>query len=244
MQFKTDDEPDSTVQSTTAKVHSYSILPQKCAWLDSANVQEQLDGAMFFRRILAAGTHVSFFSHIRNALSKRFVCVPCVTDKNPPLDLVIQTGRVVPALIRFLSRTDCAALQLEAAWSLTNIACGEPRHVQCLIESGALQELLNVIATSKSAVLKDQALWAICNMTSVPEACEFALTIPNFMVLMLQQVGLQCEIAAPNSAEKNSIYTSKECALQRIFQSSMKEFPTLSTMRHVTFVSGNIARYA
>lgn len=157
---------------------------------------------------------------------------------------MIQTGRVVPALIRFLSRTDCAALQLEAAWSLTNIACGEPRHIQCLIASGALQELLNVVASSKSTALKDQALWAICNMTSVPGACEFSLTMPNFLVLMLQQVGLICEIAAPNSTEKNSVYNTNECRLQRIFQSNMKEFPTLSTMRHVTFVCGNIARLA
>lgn len=157
------------------------------------------------------------------------------------MDLVIETGRVVPALIRFLSRTDCATLQIEAAWSLTNIACGEPRHIQCLIESGALLELLNVVATSKSTVLKDQALWAICNMTSVPEACEYSLTMPNFMVLILQQVGLQCDIAAPEGT-KNSVYTTNECVLQRIFQSNMKEFPTLSTMRHVTFIAGNIAR--
>ena len=150
---------------------------------------------------------------------------------------------VVPTLIRFLSRVDSSALQSEAAWCLTNIACGEPRHIHNLLTCGALPELLNVVvAPSSSMPLKDQALWAICNMTSTIEACEFALSMPNFMVLVLQQIGLQCEILSPEG-QRTSSFTTPHCVLQRIVQYDVKDIPTLSTMRHVAFICGNIARY-
>lgn len=159
--------------------------------------------------------------------------------------MIINTGVVVPTLISFLSRGDATTLQIEAAWSLTNIACGEPRHIHCLIEAGAVQELVNVVATTKSMALKDQSLWAICNMTAVQEACEFVLTMPNFLILMMQPVGLECEVVNPSSGEKSNVFNTPECTLQRIVQvNSAKESPTLSTMRHVTFICGNIARYS
>jgi hypothetical protein len=158
--------------------------------------------------------------------------------------MIIDAGVVIPTLIAFLSCVEATALQIEAAWSLTNIACGEPRHVHCLIEAGAVQELVNVVSTTKSMALKDQALWAICNMTAVPEACEFALSMPNFMILMMQPVGLLCEIYNPNAGQKCTMFSTPECVLQRIVQSNAGESPTLSTMRHVTFICGNIARCA
>jgi len=66
-------------------------------------------------------------------------------DRHPPLDDIIGTGVVIPRLIQFLSRDDCKTLQHEAAWSLTNIACGELKHVKQLIDCGAITELLKVI---------------------------------------------------------------------------------------------------
>lgn len=157
--------------------------------------------------------------------------------------MVIETGIVVPALIRFLSRTDSTALQFEAAWCLTNIACGEARHIHNLLECGALPELLNAVVGSEAMTMKDQALWAVCNMTSSQEACEYAISMPNFMVVVLQQIGLQCEILAPDGSTSGS-FTTPSCTLRRIVQVNVREFPTLSTMRHVAFICGNIARYA
>jgi hypothetical protein len=165
-------------------------------------------------------------------------------DKNPPLDTIVETGTIVPCLISFLSRYENTALQIEAAWCITNIACGEARHIGSLIDAHATEALLEVITNTKSIALKDQALWAICNMTGVPRACEYALTMPNFMVLVIQTVGLECEIIHPSSGTKAHIFHTPECVLQRIVQANTKEQPTLSTMRHVTFIAGNIARYA
>lgn len=162
-------------------------------------------------------------------------------DKNPPLDLVIESGMVVPALIRFLSRADSVALQAEAAWCLTNIACGEPRHIHNLLDCGAMPQLIDTVVGAKSMALKDQALWAVCNMTAVLEACEHALSMPNFMVVVLNEIGLQCEIVSAEGHHTNT-YITPNSTLQRIVQTSVKEFPTLSTMRHVAFICGNIAR--
>lgn len=157
--------------------------------------------------------------------------------------MIVEANVIIPALIQFLSRTDLPALQVEAAWSLTNIACGEARHIHCLLQAGALDELLNTVASTKAAALKDQALWAICNMTAVPEACEFALNLPNFLVLMMQTIGLQCEIWNPASSSTHDRFISADCVLRRISQQTNFHIsPTLSTMRHVAFICGNIAR--
>ena len=50
-------QSSSTVdgKQTAPRVHNYTVLPQKCALLASSNTQEQLEAAVFFRRILAAG---------------------------------------------------------------------------------------------------------------------------------------------------------------------------------------------
>ena len=60
---------------------------------------------------------------------------PCHTDKNPPVDLVVEAG-VVPRLVQVLSRNDSPKLQLEAAWAITNIACAGLQHATLLINHG------------------------------------------------------------------------------------------------------------
>jgi len=62
------------------------------------------------------------------------------------------------------------------------------------------------------------------------------------MVLVLQQIGLQCEILSPEG-QRTTSFTTPHCVLQRIVQYDVKDIPTLSTMRHVAFICGNIARY-
>jgi len=228
-----------------------------------------VEAATFFRRILAA-------------------------DKQPPLDVVIDTGTVVPALVRFLDRTDAPALQLEAAWSLTNIACGEARHVAYLLRVGALGALLQTVTVSRNAALRDQALWAVCNMTAAVEACIHLLRQQDALLVVLRQIGVQCVMAsafeqqgardteqtsgvdsqsggkllmcdtskssidpsalplAPNSHSINGeavigdgsgLSLGPEVGtLLSVKQVPVGEMPSLSTMRHVAFICGNVAR--
>ena len=47
---------------------------------------------------------------------------------NPPIQEIINRKRIVPCLVQYLQRYDSPQLQLEVAWSLTNIASGEIEH--------------------------------------------------------------------------------------------------------------------
>lgn len=47
---------------------------------------------------------------------------------NPPIQEIIDRKRIVPCLVQYLQRYDSPQLQLEVAWSLTNIASGEMEH--------------------------------------------------------------------------------------------------------------------
>ena len=48
---------------------------------------------------------------------------------------MVEAG-VVPRLVQMLSRNDLPQLQLEAAWTITNIACAEVKHAKLLISNG------------------------------------------------------------------------------------------------------------
>lgn len=144
------------------------ILPAKVDMLLSGVLEQEVQGVTYFRRILAV-------------------------DKHPPLDIVMEHPMIVPTLIRFLSRTDSMQLQLEAAWSITNIACGERRHVTCLLEHGALNELVRIVETTPHANLKEQVVWAICNISSDETGCHYLLTnLPHFFTPLLNSIGINC----------------------------------------------------
>ena len=68
-----------------------------------------------------------------------------MSDRHPPLDTILETNTIIPRLIAFLDRFDSPSLQLEAAWSLTNFACGETAHIRHLLDNNALAKLVNVI---------------------------------------------------------------------------------------------------
>lgn len=84
-------------------------------------------------------------------------------DKNPPIDLVVDSG-VVPRLIQLISSKN-NTLVLECVLSLTNVACGEQKHLDVIIQNDGIRTIMNTIQTGNSAS-KSQALWAICNVSS------------------------------------------------------------------------------
>ena len=147
-------------------------------------------------------------------------------DRNPPLDLVVQSAVVIPRLIEFLSRHDSQQLQLEAAWSITNIACGEARHIKVLVINGAVLQLMLLVQATQHRKVRDQAMWAICNLTADAFACRSALLLPPFLSTILSLIGLNC-YADP---------------FTRIVQTPMTENPTLSIMRYVSFTCSNFVR--
>lgn len=83
-------------------------------------------------------------------------------EKSPPIQQVINTG-IIPRLVQMLGFVDDEALQFEAAWTLTNVASGTTDHTQTIINHGAIQAFIALLA-SPNAEVKEQAVWALGNI--------------------------------------------------------------------------------
>ena len=72
------------------------------------------------------------------------------TDVEEIIDQVVGTG-VLPRLVELMSAS--SALQLDAVWSITNIAAGSSDHVGQLLESGALPPLIQLLGNSSDSAI-------------------------------------------------------------------------------------------
>ena len=66
-------------------------------------------------------------------------------EKNPPIQEVLDLG-VMPQFVKFLQCTEHPQLQFEAAWTLTNIACGTFKHTRAVIDAGAVPVLVQLLS--------------------------------------------------------------------------------------------------
>jgi len=158
---------------------------------------------------------------------------------------VVQSSVVIPRLIEFLSRHDSQSLQLEAAWCITNIACGEGRHISALVMSGVMLQLMLLVQATPHRKVREQAMWAICNLTADSGACRSALLMPIFLPTILSQVGLYCDAIPMMDTDSMMIIGDlqpSDYPICRIAQATMTENPTLSAMRYVSFTCSNFAR--
>ncbi len=73
---------------------------------------------------------------------------------------------MTPRLVQMLSRHGYPLIQLEAAWSLTNMACGEAHHTRVLVDSGVIRGVLDVFYNCGDMTVREQALWTLANMSS------------------------------------------------------------------------------
>ncbi|KAH3673742.1 hypothetical protein WICMUC_003485 [Wickerhamomyces mucosus] len=111
-------------------------LPKMMEQIQSNDVESQLAATVKFRQILSK-------------------------ERNPPIDLVIQSG-VVPILVNFMADHP-DMLQLEAAWALTNIASGTSDQTKVVVEAGAIPKFVDLLY-SPSLEVKEQAIWALGNV--------------------------------------------------------------------------------
>ncbi len=82
--------------------------------------------------------------------------------KDPPIAEVV-AANVLPRFTEILKDDANPALQLEAAWALTNVAAGTSDQSRAVVESGAVPEFVRLLSTSESAEVCEQAMWALGN---------------------------------------------------------------------------------
>lgn len=127
----------STPSDIAKSKQQYTIndIPALMVGLQSSDLTAQITCLRGFRRLLSA-------------------------EKNPPVQQSIDCG-AVPLFVTFLQRNDCAELQFEAAWALTNIASTD--RTRLIVDCGAVPYLVQQL-TSTNADVREQCAWCLGNV--------------------------------------------------------------------------------
>lgn len=83
-------------------------------------------------------------------------------DQDPPIDDCVRAHAVM-RLVRLLDDPRFPSIQFDAAWALTNIASGTSEHTQVVLNAGALQRFVALLASSSPEV-REQAVWGLGNI--------------------------------------------------------------------------------
>jgi len=139
-------------------------LPVKGSLLLSGDPNSQLEGASYFRKVLSV-------------------------EKNPPVGIVVEAG-LVPLLINLIRPGVHPPVQFEAAWALTNIACGEKQHARVLVQEGVIPLLIDLIANSTNEKVREQCLWAVANISADVNECRDILFAEGVIRPLLWTLGI------------------------------------------------------
>ncbi|CAD2213705.1 Armadillo/beta-catenin-like repeat/HEAT-like repeat/HEAT repeat/Atypical Arm repeat, putative [Angomonas deanei] len=89
---------------------------------------------------------------------RKLLCV----NMNPPNEQVARMG-FPPLLVQLLAVPN-EAIQLEAAWAITNLAAGDARYARVVVDAGAVPPLIQMLQSPSDGV-RDQAGWALGNLS-------------------------------------------------------------------------------
>lgn len=127
---------------------------------DPADLEEANDPSkrdfVALREALLTSNGDTLLGHVRRL--RRMLSVV----KQPPIQETIDHG-LLPLLAGYLDRMDAPELQLEAAWSLTNVASGSSEQTEAVINVGSVPKFIALLKVPRADV-QEQAVWAIGNI--------------------------------------------------------------------------------
>ena len=116
--------------------------------------------------------------------SAGWILVLIATDPDLASDLASEGG--VRALVAYASarpgETTDLEQQEEGAWAIANLSANEA-HAAHIVEAGGPQLLLTLLASPSTGV-RLQAVWALANLASVPEAKQRSEPAPTLTVAL------------------------------------------------------------
>ena len=83
-------------------------------------------------------------------------------EKSPPIDHILDSG-VVPKLIEIMRTSKELEIQLDAAWSLTNLCSGTSEQTERVINCGVIPGFLSAFQSENQARI-DQSIWGLGNI--------------------------------------------------------------------------------
>eukprot|EP01065_Artemidia_motanka_P042285 TRINITY_DN563_c0_g2_i1.p1 TRINITY_DN563_c0_g2~~TRINITY_DN563_c0_g2_i1.p1 ORF type:complete len:551 (+),score=35.12 TRINITY_DN563_c0_g2_i1:64-1716(+) len=142
------------------------VCPQSVLAATSA-----FDACALGELIGSATDATSFLLDMKNpqhipAVTAAMRCVRETVSAGPsmPLAQLVDSG-VVPLIVEAIRQIQDNALQLEAAWCLTNICGGETEHCMHVVEVGAVPLLVTQLQCGDADVV-EQAVWTLANIAA------------------------------------------------------------------------------
>uniref|UniRef100_A0A183BJJ3 Importin subunit alpha n=1 Tax=Globodera pallida TaxID=36090 RepID=A0A183BJJ3_GLOPA len=106
--------------------------------------------------------------------------------QEPPYELI---EPIICELIDCLQRPS-SELQLNAAWALTNLACGSRQETHRIIASGGVSALMRLLAASVVSEVRNQAVWALGNLAADCSVCREQVRSTGLLELLVEMLEL------------------------------------------------------
>ena len=161
-----------------------------------------------------------------------------MANDSPQYEFMLRIG-ISGRLCQFLSAGCTEQMQFEAAWVITNLACGSSVHVSELISCGAVQRLIQLVSSATMPSLREQALWALGNL-SVDSHIARQIMLENFIIDSMVGV-LGCAIIKPPPKGSVTAGTLRPADGAQILIRAVENLePSLSTVKHIAWICSNL----